>query len=211
MWQLINKVVMIGIMAIVVCSGCTMQKPKEVAVLPVQILPEPLKEKPIIPQYIYQNTHSRDPFMPLIVDSGQVVQEKKGSKIPDVDVTELILVGIVWDKKDAIALVRGTGGDTFILRHGILFYGDYPIQGVRGRILNQKCISLSQCDKIATIGLDAADTKIEIRGINIPTKQDISSKKEEEDFSKSEKQEMMKAFASGFGEGLAKEAVKQQK
>jgi hypothetical protein len=156
-----------------------MQKPKEVAVLPPQILPEPLKEKPIIPQYIYQNTHSRDPFMPLIVDSGQVVQEQKG-KIPEVDITELALIGIIWDKNDTIALVRGPGGNTFILRYGILFYGDYPIRGVQGKILNQKCISLFQVDKIATIGLDPSDTKVEIRGMNVPVtvQQGLSSKEE---------------------------------
>ncbi|MEK7273663.1 MAG: hypothetical protein AAB110_00255 [Candidatus Desantisbacteria bacterium] len=204
MRQLISRTIIIGMMGIVVCSGCTMQKPKEVVVLPPQISSEPLKEKPIIPQYIYQNTYSRDPFMPLIVDSGEVIHEQKG-KIPAVDVTELVLVGIVWDKKDTIALVRGPGGYTFILRYGILFYGDYPIHGVRGKILNQKCVSLSQLDKIVTIGLDAADTKIVVKGIDHPVQP-----KGEEDFSQPEKQELMKAFASGFGEGLAKEAVRQQ-
>ncbi|MBI4777934.1 hypothetical protein HY792_03310 [Candidatus Desantisbacteria bacterium] len=207
MWQLISRVIMVNMVAMIVCSGCTLQKPKEVAVLPPQILPEPLKEKPIIPQYIYQNANSRDPFVSLIVDSGQMVQEQKG-KIPTVDITELALIGIVWDKKDTIALVRGPGGNTFILRYGILFYGDYPITGVRGKVLNQKCISLFQIDKIVTIGLDASDTKVAIRGMNIPVKQEHLLSKE--DLSKPEKQEIMKAFASGFGEGLAKEAVKQQ-
>lgn len=190
MWQLIGKTIIIGVLGMVVCSGCTMQKPKEVAVLPPQILPEPLKEKPITPHYIYQNAHSRDPFMPLIVDSGQVVQAKKGSAIPDVDITELVLTGIVWDKKETIALVRGPGGNTFILRYGILFYGDYPIKGVRGRILNQKYISLSQLDKIAMIGLDASETKVTIKGADISEKQDLLSK---EDLSPAEKAEKQKS------------------
>jgi len=157
-------------MLIIVCSGCGRQKPKEVAMLPPQILPEPLKEKPIIPQYLYQNVHSRDPFMPLIVEGGQAVQDQK-SRIPDVDITELILIGIVWDKKDTIALVRGPGGNTFILRYGILFFGDYPIRGVQGKILNQKLVFLTQLDKVVTIGLDASDTKVAIRGADIFPKQ----------------------------------------
>ncbi|MFH1860134.1 MAG: hypothetical protein ABH870_03855 [bacterium] len=201
MWQSISRIIVVSMMLIVVCSGCAKQKPKEVAMLPPQISPEPLKGKPIIPQYLYQNIHSRDPFVPLIVDGGQVVREQKGS-VPDVDITELILVGIVWDKKDTIALVRGPGGNTFILRYGILFYGDYPIRGVQGKILNQKHVSLTQLDKIVTIGLDPSDIKVTIRGADLPSKQEELSKEKEA----KQELELMKAF----GEGLAKGAKDQQ-
>lgn len=201
MWQL-NRVIMVSMILIVVCGGCAGKKVQEVATLPPQVLPEPLKEKPVTPQYIYQNINSRDPFVPLIIEGGQVTQDQKGG-IPDVDITELTLTGIVWDAKGSMALVRGSGGYTFVLRYGMLFYGDSPIKGVQGKVLNNKCISLSQLDKIVTLGLKASDTKVMVRGQNIPSKQD-------EELSKTEKQEMMKAFAAGFGEGLAKEAVVQQ-
>ncbi|MBI4753030.1 hypothetical protein HY793_01475 [Candidatus Desantisbacteria bacterium] len=203
MWQLNNKSIIISLMLVlVIVCGCARQKPKQVTVLPPQILPEPLKEKPVTPRYIYQNIHSRDPFIPLIVESGQANQVQKGSSIPDVDITELSLIGVVWDKKDSIALARGPGGYTLILRYGMLFYGDSPIKGVRGKIVNNKCISLSQLDKVVTMGFKASDTKVMVKGMDLTPKQ--------EELSKEEKQEMMKAFASGFGEGLAKEAVAQQ-
>ncbi|OIP41258.1 hypothetical protein AUJ95_03575 [Candidatus Desantisbacteria bacterium CG2_30_40_21] len=164
MWQLSNKLIIVSLsLVLVIVCGCAKQKPKEVAVLPVQVLPEPLKEKPVTPQYIYQNIHSRDPFIPLIVESGQEIQAQKGS-IPDVDITELSLIGVVWDKKDSIALARGPGGYTLILRYGMLFYGDSPISGVRGKILNNKFISLSQLDKVVTLGFKASDTKVMIKG-----------------------------------------------
>ncbi|MFH1096292.1 MAG: hypothetical protein V1749_02170 [Candidatus Desantisbacteria bacterium] len=206
MWQLNNKLIMVSLMLVlVIVCGCARQKPKEVAVLPVQVLPEPLKEKPVTPQYIYQNIHSRDPFIPLIAESGQADQVQKGSSIPAVDITELTLIGVVWDKKDSIALARGPGGYTLILRYGMLFYGDSPIKGVQGKIINNKCILLSQLDKVVTLGFKASDTKVMVKGMNLTPGQE-----KQEDLSKEEKQEMMKAFASGFGAGLAKEAVAQQ-
>lgn len=73
---------------------------------------------PAAPPYVYEAKGRRDPFRPLIAP--RVAEVKKPRRPPTelagLEVTELKLVGIVWEQRGYFALVEAPNGKGYVLR-----------------------------------------------------------------------------------------------
>ncbi|MDI6703130.1 MAG: hypothetical protein QME40_00370 [bacterium] len=117
------------------------------------------KERPEPPLYVYRSFKRRDPFVPLI----QKEEEKReresiltitNEEIFEVNIRELTLSGIIWDRGGALALLSSIGGFGYILKNGrLLGENDKPVEGVFGQIIGDNCVILSQGNKKITLYL----------------------------------------------------------
>lgn len=69
---------------------------------------------PPVPEYSYNAGGRADPFVPLVVPGSDEGKGKKGLK--GLQLSELKLTGIVWDKREYLALVEAPDGLGYVLK-----------------------------------------------------------------------------------------------
>jgi len=125
--------------------GCAKKEEKKVVVLPPQI---PMVEPEVyVPeQYEYKSFTKPDPFVPLIVsEKEQVKGEVKPLNLSQIDIVNLELSGIIWDKKESMALLHDGNKFGYILKRGRLLGDNFkPIRGITGRIIGHERVFLHQ-------------------------------------------------------------------
>jgi len=91
--------------------------PRPAATLSPPASPAPFAEKPPPPAssaYTYNPAGRPDPFQPLITPETEAGGEKKGREA--LVVSNLKLTGIIWDKKEYVALVEAPDGLGYVLK-----------------------------------------------------------------------------------------------
>lgn|GEM_PF-1064081 len=91
---------------------------------PPQALPAPATASPAaapgkttpaqVPEYSYNPGGRPDPFAPLVVPGSEEGKGKKGLK--GLQLSELKLTGIVWDRREYLALVEAPDGLGYVLK-----------------------------------------------------------------------------------------------
>ena len=73
---------------------------------------------PEAPPYVYEVKGRRDPFRPLVAPRVAEVKKPRRptTELGGLEVTELKLVGIVWERRGYFALVEGPNGKGYVLR-----------------------------------------------------------------------------------------------
>jgi Tfp pilus assembly protein PilP len=80
---------------------------------PLAVAPE--KTAPAqVPEYSYNPGGRRDPFTPLVLPQQAAEKGKKG--LASLQVSELKLTGIIWDKRGYVALVEAPDGLGYVLK-----------------------------------------------------------------------------------------------
>jgi hypothetical protein len=68
------------------------------------------------PPYAYEAKGRRDPFRPLIAPRTVEAKQRPKTGLAALEVTELKLAGIVWDRRGFFALVEAPNGAGYVLR-----------------------------------------------------------------------------------------------
>lgn len=126
--------------------GCGKREEKKVYVLPPQI-PMEKPELYVPEQYEYKSVVNRDPFEPLIVSDAKTRGKEgvRGVDISEIDIANLELSGIVWDRKESMAILHDGNKFGYILKRGRLLADNFrPITGISGKILGNKNVFLQQ-------------------------------------------------------------------
>ncbi|MEW6619247.1 MAG: hypothetical protein AB1422_07920 [bacterium] len=124
--------------------GCAKKEEKKVVVLPPQI-PIAKPEMYIPEKYEYKSALTRDPFVPLIVSEVKPVAGDKGLKLSEINILNLELSGIIWDKKEIMALFHDGNHFGYILKKGNLYADNYrPIAGIWGKFIKNREVFLQQ-------------------------------------------------------------------
>jgi Tfp pilus assembly protein PilP len=72
---------------------------------------------PEAPPYIYEVKGRRDPFRPLVAPRVEVKKPRQpATGLVGLEVTELKLVGIIWERRGYFALVEAPNGKGYVLR-----------------------------------------------------------------------------------------------
>lgn len=159
--------------------GCA---PKEEPVKPISPPQIPITQPEIyVPeQYEYKSFRQRDPFVPLVTaERRDVPQQQIDTKDPSqIDITNLELSGIIWDKRESMAVFRDQRGFGYILSKGRLLGDNFePIKGIRGRIVENRRVFLYQGDTEVNFLLGKPKTvKIERIGVLVPPQEEEPEK-----------------------------------
>lgn len=71
--------------------------------------------QPAAPPYVYEAKGRRDPFRPLIVPRVTEAKSRPKTGLAALEVNELKLAGIVWEKRGYFALVEASNGVGYVL------------------------------------------------------------------------------------------------
>lgn len=89
-------------------------KPSQAAAAkPAAPAPSP---KPEAPPFVYEAKGRRDPFRPLIAPRTTEVRARPRTGLAALEVSELKLSGIVWERRGYFALVEAPNGAGYVLR-----------------------------------------------------------------------------------------------
>ncbi|MBI3989123.1 MAG: pilus assembly protein PilP, partial [candidate division NC10 bacterium] len=80
---------------------------------------------PQAPVYSYESKGRRDPFQPPPELSPK--RPSKGNGLKALEVTDLKLAGIVWEKTDYYALVEAPNGVGYVIRRGAIIGDDAKV------------------------------------------------------------------------------------
>lgn len=129
-----------------IITGCAKKGEKKVVILPPKI---PIEKPEIyVPErYEYKSFKSRDPFIPLVVSSEKkpAVAGVKAVNLSQINISDLELSGIIWDKKESMAILHDGNKFGYILKGGRLFADNFkPIKDITGKIIGNKEVFLQQ-------------------------------------------------------------------
>ena len=68
--------------------------------------------------YMYNPTEKRDPFRSFILDQAKEAAEKEAGPLEQFDVSQLAVVGVVWDTGLPVALVADPSGRPYLVAEG---------------------------------------------------------------------------------------------
>lgn len=165
--------------------GCAKKEEKKMIVLPPQVAVA-TPELYVPETYEYKSLRMRDPFVPLIASEKKTIGMDKSQNLLEIDITNLELTGIVWDKKESMAILHDGNKFGYILKRGRLYADNFkPIKGIYGKILGDKTIFLAQGK--TEVNFCLGKSKItNIKGTEI-AKEEILPQKEVEEFEKEKK------------------------
>jgi len=165
---------------------CAKKEEKKIVVLPPQI-PLATPELYVPETYEYKSLKMRDPFVPLVASEKKPVVMDKSKSLLEIDIATLELAGLVWDKKESMAILHDGNKFGYVLKRDQLFADNFkPIKGIRGKILGDKSVFLEQGKTEVNFLLGKPKiTKIkgtEIGGVEILTQKEIEEVEEEKKF-----------------------------
>ncbi len=137
----IGLIGLIGFIGLI--TGCAKKEEKKIVVLPPQIPIE--KPEMYLPEkYEYKSLNKRDPFIALVVSEKKVTEGGK-ELLSQINIFELEMTGIVWDKKESMAIFHDGNNFGYILKKGRLLADNFkPIEGIRGEITRNNRVFLQQ-------------------------------------------------------------------
>jgi len=174
------------IMVISNTLGCAKKEEKKIVVLPPQI-PAGKPELYVPETYEYKSLRIRDPFIPLVASEKKPVEMDRSKSLLEIDIATLELDGLVWDKKESMAILHDGNKFGYVLKRGQLFADNFkPIKGISGKILGDKSVFLQQGKTEINFFLGKPKiTKIkgtEIEGGEILTQKEVEGFQEEKKF-----------------------------
>lgn len=161
--------------------ACAKKEEKKIVILPPQI--SIAKPELYVPEtYEYKSLRMRDPFVPLITSEKKTVEKDKSLSLLEIDITALELTGIVWDKRESMAILHDGNKFGYILKKERLYADNYkPIKGIYGKILGDKTIFLEQGKREVNFCLGKPKIT-KIKGTQIAEAQEVFPLKEVEDW-----------------------------
>ncbi|MDI6734770.1 MAG: hypothetical protein QME42_01030 [bacterium] len=138
----IGLISLIGLIGFI--PGCAKKEEKKIVILPPQIPIE--KPEMYLPEkYEYKSLNERDPFIALVVSEKKSSEGGKGPALSEINIFELEMTGIVWDKKESMAIFHDGNHFGYILKKGSLLADNFkPIKGIRGEIIGNNRAFLQQ-------------------------------------------------------------------
>jgi len=86
-------------------------------VAPVKPTAAPAMPAPVVAEYTYDTKGRRDPFQPLIKPkSATPARTRAKTGLASLEVNELKLAGVVWEKRGFYALVEAPNGSGYVIR-----------------------------------------------------------------------------------------------
>lgn len=169
------------IFVMTIMIGCAKKEAPKRLVLPPQI-PIAKPEMYVPERYEYKSSRERDPFVSLIVEQAKPVAGVSGTDMSQISIADLELSGIIWDKKEAMAILHDGNKFGYILKKGRLFADNFkPIKGIEGKIIGNKLVFLQQGKTKVNFSIDKPKkTTIEGTGIVAQKEKEFEEEEEEE-------------------------------
>ncbi|MFH1564217.1 MAG: hypothetical protein ABIF11_12510 [Nitrospirota bacterium] len=115
--------------------GCAKKEEKKIVILPPKI-PIEQPEMYLPEKYEYKSLVLRDPFIALVVSEKKSTEGGKGVELSEINILDLEMTGIVWDRKESMAIFHDGNRFGYILKKGRLFADNFkPIKGIQGTII----------------------------------------------------------------------------
>lgn len=140
----ITFICLICLISLIVFIGCAKKEERKKLILPPQIPIE--KPEMYLPErYEYKSLASRDPFIALVVSEKKPTEGGKGTNLSEINISDLEITGIVWDKKESMAILHDGNHFGYILKKGKLLADNFkPIAGINGEIIGNNRVFLQQ-------------------------------------------------------------------
>ncbi|MEW6096659.1 MAG: hypothetical protein AB1567_09060 [bacterium] len=157
--------------------GCARKEEKKVVILPPKI-PVTEPEMYVPERYEYKSLRNRDPFVALIVSEKKPAEGVKAVDLSQINIINLELAGIIWDKKESVAILHDGNNFGYILEKGRLLADNFkPIKGITGRIIGNERVFLEQ-GKTEVNFFVGKPKKTEIKGAGIVAQKEVEEVEE---------------------------------
>lgn len=154
------------ILFLILIVGCARKEEKKMVVLPSEIPSEEVV-KPEPPAYGYTSFQQRDPFIPLVSETpitDDKPTENKKADLGDIEIIALNLSGIMWDRKESLAMLHDGNNFGYILKKGnLLSDNGQVIKGIKGSILNNNIVILIQGENTVTFNHKTREKRIDTK------------------------------------------------